>query len=89
MTVLKLERGKVIEGRVVDKTTGRPVPGLEVRARPASRLLGGYREFEADGLSDSNGNFRFSNLPAQAVKLIGWGTSFPSSRKLSRGSRNR
>ncbi|HEY2252738.1 MAG TPA: carboxypeptidase-like regulatory domain-containing protein, partial [Planctomycetaceae bacterium] len=42
VTVLKLERGKVIEGRVVDKQTGRPVPGIEVRARPAGRPLGGF-----------------------------------------------
>jgi beta-lactamase regulating signal transducer with metallopeptidase domain len=77
VTILKLERGLVIEGRVIDKKTGRPVPGLEVRARLADRPLGGPRQYLTEAPTDANGNFRFSNLPNRTVKLIVWGTSFP------------
>jgi hypothetical protein len=85
VTVLKLDRGQVIEGRVIDKKTGRPVSGIEVRAWPAGRPLGGIREFPAEAPTDANGNFRFSNLPRQTVKLIVWGTSFPSQPEVEPG----
>jgi hypothetical protein len=85
ITILKLERGLAIEGRVIDKRTGRPVSGIEVRAWPASRPLGGFREFPAEALTDTDGNFRFSNLPAQTMKLIAWGASFPSQPEVEPG----
>ena len=89
VTILKLERGLVIEGRVIDKKTGRPVPGVEVRARPADRAQRGIREFLTEAPTDTNGNFRFSNLPAQTVKLDVWGTSFDDERIAEPGQSER
>jgi hypothetical protein len=85
VTVLKLERGNVIAGRVIDNQTGRPVPGIEVRAWPADRVLGGIREFSAEAPTDANGNFRFSNLPARTMKLIAWGTRGASQPEVEPG----
>jgi beta-lactamase regulating signal transducer with metallopeptidase domain len=89
VTVLKLERGHVIEGQVVDKKTGRPVSDIEVRARPVTRSLGGFREYVAEAVTDANGNFRFSNLPEETVKLIAWGTSFPAEPEVEPGQSER
>ena len=34
------------------------------------------REYQSEGPTDSEGNFRFSNLPARTVRLFQWGGGF-------------
>lgn len=60
-TLLQLQKGNVLEGRVLDAATGQPVVGAEVYATPA----GTYsfdRDFKAEARTDQDGRFRFSTL---------------------------
>ena len=77
-TTLTLQPGNVLVGKVVDEKTGQGVPGIEVQARLARPKPGEPMEFVAESPTDDDGNFRFSNLPGDAVKLIPWGVSLHS-----------
>ncbi len=60
MTIM-LKRGLVLEGQVLDEATGWPIPGVEVYAMP--QPLGATASMcEAEGPTDREGRFRFSNL---------------------------
>ncbi len=61
-TVLRLKRGGVVTGQVVDAETGWPIPGTEVYATPLDRRQNEPYAIEAEGKTDSAGRFRFSNL---------------------------
>lgn len=76
--VVKLQRGTVIEGTVIDDATGRPVSGVELYAMctdpsqhgdPAQNPTanGGY--FDADARTGRDGRFRFSTLPKLEVRV--------------------
>ncbi len=80
---VQMKKGQVIEGRVVDAKTKRPIPGAEVYAmrpfdpdeNPAQRWP---TWFDPEGPTDGEGRFRFSNLlpgkyriNSRSGKLIG------------------
>ncbi len=62
-TEIRLERGHVIEGRVLDARTGWPIPGVEVYALREPFVEGKRYGFEAEAKTDDQGRFRLSNLP--------------------------
>jgi beta-lactamase regulating signal transducer with metallopeptidase domain len=68
--LIQLERGLVLEGRAVD-LQGQPVAGVEVTARRVDSVEGRHviSRFEAESVTDAEGRFRFSNLPADRVRL--------------------
>ncbi len=68
-TEIRLERGHVIEGRVLDAKTGWPIPGVEVYAQRERFVQGQRFGFEAEAKTDDQGRFRFSNLPDGRWKL--------------------
>ncbi len=59
---VRLKRGRVIGGRVVDAKTGWPIPGVELYARSQNQDPLPPRFYEAEGKTDDAGRFRFSNL---------------------------
>lgn len=71
--VIQLEKGRRVTGTVIDDTTGWPVPGVEVYAQSADGPQGGYRRdaelLEADGRTDPQGRFTFSNMAADYYRL--------------------
>lgn len=66
--VIRMQRGQVIEGVVLDDVTGWPVPGVEVYALVKDHNSA-IRRFNAETPTDRNGRFRFSNLPDAPVRL--------------------
>jgi hypothetical protein len=60
---IRLERGHVIEGRVLDAKTGWPIPGVSVYAQRPEWIAEQRNSYEAPGKTDVQGRFRFSNLP--------------------------
>jgi hypothetical protein len=58
---VRLQRGLMLEGQVLDEATGRPIAGVEVYAMPQPYSAGGMM-CEAEGPTDREGRFRFSNL---------------------------
>ncbi len=66
---IRLERGHVIEGRVLDARTGRPIPGVAMVARRPEWIEGRRNVFEAEAKTDEQGRFRFSNLPEGSWQL--------------------
>lgn len=58
---IKLERGLVIQGRLVNHVTGEPIANAEVYAAPEIKF-GSIHAYEAEGKTDANGNFKFTNL---------------------------
>jgi beta-lactamase regulating signal transducer with metallopeptidase domain len=71
--VIQLEKGRRATGVVIDDATGWPVPGVEVYAQSADGPQGGYRRdaelLEADGRTDTQGRFTFSNMAADYYRL--------------------
>jgi protocatechuate 3,4-dioxygenase beta subunit len=71
--VIQLEKGRRATGVVIDDATGWPVPGVEVYAQSADGPQGGYRSnselLEADGRTDTQGRFTFSNMAADYYRL--------------------
>jgi hypothetical protein len=67
---IQLEAGAVVEGVALDGQ-GKPVPGVEVYARPLAGIGGGklLPHYEAEGRTGEDGRFRFSNLPSVPVRL--------------------
>ncbi len=66
---IRLERGHVIEGRVVDAATGRPIPGIAVFVQRPVWKQGEQTYFDAEAKTDDQGRFRFSNLPDGSWQL--------------------
>ena len=66
---IRVERGHVLEGRIVDAATGGPIPDVELYARPADYQGGDIFGYEAEGKTDEQGRFRFSNLPARRMVI--------------------
>jgi len=66
---VRLERGHVVAGRVVEAKSGRPIPGVEVYATRREFKAGARFAFEAEAKTDERGRFRFSNLPAAPLQL--------------------
>lgn len=67
---IRLERGHVVTGVVLDDKTGWPIPGVEVYAlaHPDTRReLSGY--IDADAKTNERGEFRFSTLDAYEYSL--------------------
>lgn len=68
--VIKLERGHIVKGIVVDNETGWPIPGIEVYALPKDFS---YPEpttyLEADEVTDENGKFQFSTMARREYNL--------------------
>jgi Zn-dependent protease with chaperone function len=80
---IRLETGRVVEGRVVDAATGWPIPGVEFYAQPAARQPGEPFVYEAEGKTDGEGRFRFSNLPDRPCRIndrsgLRWQTPQPA-----------
>ncbi|HSW00831.1 MAG TPA: M56 family metallopeptidase [Sedimentisphaerales bacterium] len=71
--VIQLEKGLKITGTVIDDATGRPVPDAEVYALSVDGPQGEYRrdsEFlNAEGRTDTQGRFTFSNMAADYYRL--------------------
>jgi hypothetical protein len=59
---VQLQRGLVIEGQLLDNDTNLPVQGAELFAMTTDALPGNAALCEAEGLTDAEGRFRFSNL---------------------------
>lgn len=57
--VVRLKRGHVLTGQLLDDATGRPIAGAQVVAYPVDHLP---PSCAAEGLTDRQGKFRFSNL---------------------------
>ncbi len=79
-TVFRAERGKVIEGTLLD-AQGRPLESVQLVARsvdwkPKGELLFRY---SPEAKTDSQGRFRFSNLPA--AKMIVCEETWPNQGK--------
>ena len=66
---IRLERGHVITGRVLDAKTGWPIPGLTIYAYRPVVIAGTRNAFEAEAKTDEQGRFRFSNLPKGSWQL--------------------
>lgn len=67
---VRLQRGHVLEGEVVDDATGKPAAGLELIAMPEKLTPESIVHFQAEGLTDQRGRFRFSNLGDQPYKIM-------------------
>ncbi len=67
---IRLKRGLVLEGEVVDDATGRPATGLELVAMPAKLTPESIEHYQAEALTDQRGRFRFSNLGDQSYKIM-------------------
>jgi 5-hydroxyisourate hydrolase-like protein (transthyretin family) len=66
--VVKMQRGLVLEGQALDAATGLPVPGVEVWALPAECKIGD-QGCNAEGVTDQEGRFRFSNFEDRPYHL--------------------
>lgn len=66
---IRLRPGHVVSGRILDAVTGWPIPGVEMYAYPPAGYQGERFAYGAEGRTDAQGRFRFSNLPAWPVDL--------------------
>ena len=67
---IELERGHVLEGRIVDAESGAGIGGMTVYALPASFAERGWNDrFPAEGATDADGRFRLSTLPSVDCRL--------------------
>jgi beta-lactamase regulating signal transducer with metallopeptidase domain len=85
-TVIRLEPGYVIEGRLVDETTKRGIPGINVRARLVMRDPHDSWDYPAEGPTDAEGRFRFSNLPPKEIELLSYEAQIRNSPKFEAGN---
>ncbi len=69
--VFQADRGELLRGRVVEKTTRRPLAGVEVQARPKISGLGGEVARLAYGpvVSGDDGRFEIDGLPLGPLDL--------------------
>ncbi|MAG93586.1 MAG: hypothetical protein CMJ48_07535 [Planctomycetaceae bacterium] len=70
-TVIRLEPGHVIEGRLIDEATGWPVPGAELYALPKRIVPDDTGWLEPERKTDAQGRFRFSNLDTRIYRIYG------------------
>ena len=67
---IQVERGRRLEGRVLEASTGRAIPGVNMYAMTHTPgVPTSYRRFDPESVTDEDGRFRFSNLPDQPVEL--------------------
>ena len=67
---IKLEKGQVVTGIVVDDDTGRPIPGIEVYALPTDFSVPEPTTYlDADQTTDQQGRFRFSTMAGREYQL--------------------
>lgn len=66
---MKLDEGHVLQGRVIDAATGRPISGVELYAYPTHYQSGETYGYEAEGKTAADGSFRFSNLAPQPYQI--------------------
>jgi beta-lactamase regulating signal transducer with metallopeptidase domain len=66
---IKLERGRIIEGRVLDAVTGWPIPGVDLSARLTKLESGVVWAYKVEAKTDADGRFRFSNLTAKPMTI--------------------
>ncbi|SIO01851.1 Signal transducer regulating beta-lactamase production, contains metallopeptidase domain [Singulisphaera sp. GP187] len=66
---IRLKSGHLVAGRVLDAATGWPIPGVELYAHLPEWRVGERYAYEAEGRTDAQGRFRFSNLPDRPVSL--------------------
>ena len=66
--VVRLKRGHVLSGQLLDDATGRPIAGAQVIAYPSDHLPASCA---AEALTDRQGNFRFSNLDDREYQIGG------------------
>ncbi len=71
--VIRLEKGRRVTGSVIDDVTDWPVPSVEVYAfavdGPDGRISRSWELLEADGRTDEQGRFTFSNMAASQYSL--------------------
>lgn len=69
---IRLERGLVLKGRVVEAASGKPLKDCDVRAYPAQRSAAAWiwEGYRAESRTNEQGEFRFSNLPPGRYRLI-------------------
>ncbi|MCL4691100.1 MAG: M56 family metallopeptidase [Candidatus Hydrogenedentes bacterium] len=63
---VQLERGLVLDGRLLEDATGYPIPGVEVYAystQPETSIV------DADAVTDREGRFRFTRMRDQVYQL--------------------
>jgi hypothetical protein len=67
---IKLERGKVVKGNVIDDETGWPIPGAEVYALPTDFSIPEPTTYlDADNVTDEQGRFKFSTMARREYQL--------------------
>lgn len=68
--VIRLERGHVVTGIVIDDQTGWPIPGVEVYALPKDFSIPEPTTYlDADDVTDEHGKFRFSTMARREYEL--------------------
>lgn len=64
-------KGYAIKGTVVDKATGKPIPGIEVKVSASDEIKASYPEAGSwVEKTDANGNFEIQDTPNDPVTLI-------------------
>ena len=81
---IQLEKGLRATGKIIDETTGWPVPGVKVGAYCVETIDGKVQSehLDAEGRTNNKGEFVFSNMAKRLYKLIvsdvrlaeGWGS---------------
>jgi hypothetical protein len=67
---IRLQRGHVVTGTVVDDETGRPIPGAEVYALPTDFSVPEPTTYlDADDATNEQGRFRFSTMAEREYQL--------------------
>ena len=66
---IKLDRGLIIEGRLINDETGEPIVDAEVYASPSKYRPDSFFGYEAEARTDANGAFKFSNLNKGDYKI--------------------
>lgn len=87
VTILTLQPGNILEGKVVDKKTGRGVPDISLSATLVHSSPGKPADFNAEAPTDAEGNFRFSNLPDEKVRLLPTPASFATAPEVIPGTK--
>ena len=79
---LRLHKGHMASGRLLDDATGQPIPNATVKASPTDSAAAGYRGALVTA-SDSEGTFRFDNLADERYWLEVEGAVRPNKIMLS------
>jgi len=70
-TVIRLQPGLLLTGRLIENVTGRPIPNAEMKAHsPEQAKQGIWLYYEAEANTDEQGRFRFSNLAEGTYSII-------------------